>query len=153
TRSDIPESVAFSNFFPNVTAVPFATSNRGLGTRHVQYELANGVSGAHLLEMPAGTFTKLHRHGPGAHVLWLAGEGYSMRWPDGGEWIKEDWRPGTMLVPPEGWWHQHCVVSQQPGIHLGLRFGSRTNSLTRVNVSSLKNTREGGSQMDFEDTP
>src|SRR5947209_497863 len=82
-----PVSVAFANFFPDVAAIPFADSNRGVGTRHVQYELANGVSSAHRLEMPGGTFTKLHRHGPGAHVLWLQGEGYTVMWPDGGEMV------------------------------------------------------------------
>ncbi len=148
-----PVSVAFANFYPDVAAIPFAASSRGAGTRHVQYELANGVSSAHRLEMPGGTFTKLHRHGPGAHVLWLQGEGYTVMWPEGGQMVQEFWKPGTMLVPPEGWWHQHCVVSAEPAQHLGLKFGSRTNSVTRGNMASMKSTRDGGNQLDFEDTP
>jgi hypothetical protein len=67
--------------------------------------------------------------------------------------VQEFWRPGTMLVPPEGWWHQHCVVSPEPAQHLGLKFGSRTNSVTRGNMASMKSAREGGNQLDFEDTP
>lgn len=148
-----PVSVSFANFYPDVMAIPFVDSNRGAGARHVQYELANGVSSAHRLEMPGGTFTKLHRHGPGAHVLWLQGEGYTVMWPDGGEMVQEWWKPGTMLVPPEGWWHQHCVVSREPAQHLGLKFGGRINSVTRANMGSMKSSKEGGNQLNFEDTP
>lgn len=148
-----PVSVAFANFFPDVRAVPFVESSRGIETRHVQYELSHGIQSVHRLEMPGGTFTKLHRHGPGAHVLWLQGEGYTVMWPDGGEMVQEWWRPGAMLVPPEGWWHQHCIVSREPAQHLGLKFGSRSYSVTRANMASMKSTREGGNQMDFEDTP
>ena len=38
-------------------------------------------------------------------------------------------------------------------MHLALKFGSRSYSVTRANWNTLKNTREGGNQMDFEDTP
>ncbi|HLG72666.1 MAG TPA: cupin domain-containing protein [Chloroflexota bacterium] len=148
-----PVSVAFSNLYPDIHAVPFTEVNRGVGVRHVQYELANGVSSAHRLEMPGGTFTKLHRHGPGAHVLWLKGEGYTVMWPDGGEMVQEFWRPGTMMVPPEGWWHQHAVVSQEPGLHLALKFGSRTNSVTKGNMASMKSARDGGNQLEYDDIP
>ncbi len=150
---DVPVNVGFSNFFPSIDAMPMADSNRGWRARTAQYELANGVVSAHTLEMPGGAFTKLHRHGPGAHVLWIKGEGYTMMWPDSGDWVQEFWRPGTMLVPPAGWWHQHCIVTEQPGVHLALKFGSRSYSVTRANWNTLKNTREGGNQMDFEDTP
>ncbi len=150
---DVPVSVGFSNFFPDIEAMKFNDTNRGWRARSAQYELANGVVSAHTLQMPGGAFTKLHRHGPGAHVLWLKGEGYTMMWPDGGEWVKEFWGPGTMLVPPAGWWHQHCIVSSEPAEHLALKLGSRTHSVTRANMNSLKSTRNGGNQMDFEDTP
>ena len=153
TGWDVPVNVGFSNLFPSLDALPAADSNRGWRARTAQYELANGVVSAHTLEMPGGSFTKLHRHGPGAHVLWLKGEGYTMMWPDGGEWLQEFWKPGTMLVPPAGWWHQHCMVSEEPAMHLALKLGSRSHSVTRANMNTLKSTREGGNQMDFEDTP
>jgi len=49
-----------------------------------------------------------------------------MIWPDGGEKRKEEWRRGTMLVPPDWWWHQHCVVSKEPAQHLALKLSVRT---------------------------
>jgi hypothetical protein len=74
-------------------------------------------------------------------------------WPDGGEKLKEDWGPGTLLVPPSYWWHQHCVVSNGPARHLALKLSSRKNLVTRANTRTLVSTRRGGNQMEYEDIP
>ncbi len=148
-----PYHVNFSNLFPDIHALPLHYLNRGVDTRGNHFELANGVLSAHLLEMPGGTFTKLHRHGPGAHVVWLKGEGYTVLFPDAGEMMKEEWGPGTMLVPPAFWWHQHCAVAAEPALHLALKLTSRRNIVTRGSTATLKSTREGGNQMDYEDMP
>src|SRR5207245_6583116 len=147
--------IHFSNYWPdiNMIEVKGGAGSRGVGTAVYSFELANGVQGAHMLQVPGGTFTKLHRHGPGAHVLWLTGEGYSILWPDGGEKIKEDWGPGTLIVPPSGWWHQHCVVSKEPARHLALKLSSRVNMVSRTHAATGKSTREGGNQLDYEDMP
>jgi quercetin dioxygenase-like cupin family protein len=153
---DIPMSVAFSNFFSDINAVPFVHIDRGPGVQGRVFELANGVLGAHTIQIPGGTFTKLHRHGPGAHIIWLKGEGYSLMWPDGGETserIKADWHPGTMTVPPAWWWHQHAIVSKEPGQHLALRMSSMKNRINHMSNGTLKSVRNGGSQMDYEDFP
>jgi len=150
---DVPMGVAFSNLFADIDAVPFENINRGLGVVGRVFELANGVLGAHVLQIPGGVFTKLHRHGPGAHVVWLKGEGYSLMWPDGGEMIRADWGPGTMIVPPDWWWHQHAVVSKEPGQHLALRMSSMKNRINRSSAGTLQSTKTGGSQMDYEDFP
>src|SRR5579862_9232408 len=151
-----PYNVAISNFFPDINAIPADIVNhghRGAGTSGISFILAGGVLGSHILEVPSGVYTKPHRHGPGAHVLWLKGEGYSMLWPDGGELLKEDWGPGTMIVPPAWWWHQHAVVSKGPAQHLALRLGNTHARLDRLSGGTLKNAKDGGSQMDFEDLP
>jgi quercetin dioxygenase-like cupin family protein len=150
---DIPLPISFSNFFPDVDTVKLNDSNRGVRTRGAHFELANGVLGAHIQEFPGGTFTKIHRHGPGAHVLWLDGEGYTLMWPDGGEMVREDWRRGTVIVPPDWWWHQHCVVSREPARHLALKLSSKRNKVTSSTMNTLKSTRKGGNQMDYEDIP
>jgi hypothetical protein len=150
---DIPLPISFSNLFPDVDRVELHELNRGVRTRGAHFELANGVLGAHIQEIPGGTFTKLHRHGPGAHVLWLDGEGYTLMWPDGGEMVKEVWRRGSMIVPPDWWWHQHCVVSKEPARHLALKLSSKRNKISSSTMNTLKSTRRGGNQMDYEDMP
>jgi quercetin dioxygenase-like cupin family protein len=151
--SDVPAPVACSNFFADVNGLELVASNRGVGTRGMHYELANGVLGAHTVEIPGGTFSKIHRHGPGAHVLWLKGEGYSLIWPEGGEKIREDWGPGSMLVPPAWWWHQHAVVSRDPAEHLALKISAKKNKINRLSNATMVSVRKGGSQMDYEDFP
>jgi mannose-6-phosphate isomerase-like protein (cupin superfamily) len=76
-----PQDVNFSNLWPDLNKIdlrkPRENSEiaRGVRTSSYSFELANGVMGAHILEAPGGTFTKLHRHGPAAHVLWVRGSG------------------------------------------------------------------------------
>jgi len=153
TLWDMPLNVNFSNFYADVYNVQLQEWNRGVNTRGYNFELANGVQGAHLLEIPGGTFSKVHRHGPGAHVIWLMGEGYTIMWPDGGEKIKENWKRGMMVVPPDWWWHQHCIVSKEPARHLGLKLSSKTNKVNRNSMNTLKSTKRGGNQLNYEDTP
>jgi uncharacterized RmlC-like cupin family protein len=148
--------VAHSNFFPNVQAIPDEQLNhgaRGQGTRGINFVMANGVLGSHVMELPGGVFSKLHRHGPGSHVLWLRGEGYSLMWPDGGARLHESWGPGTMLVPPDWWWHMHAVVSREPAQHIALRLGNTRHRVSRQSEGALRSTKSGGSQLDYEDFP
>ncbi len=153
TGWDKPTNIYFSNLWADIHALPLGESIRGVGTRSYNFELANGVLGAHMLEVPGGTYTKLHRHGPGAQVLWLRGEGYSMLWPDGGAKRMEWWGPGTLIVPPNWWWHQHCVVGGESALHLALKLSSRKNVVSRANTGTMRSTRQGGNQLAFEDTP
>lgn len=144
-------NVLETNLVANVHEVALEPSFRGKGTGGIQIDQAGGVLGAHISEVPAGTYTKIHRHGPGAHVIWIAGEGYTLTWPDGGGKQKVDWKAGTMLVPPTWWWHQHCVVSSTPAKHLALKLNATRRPMTHLHDASMKSTREGGNQIEYED--
>jgi hypothetical protein len=150
---DLPATVSISNFYPDLTSVPLEASGRGVNSLTRRYELADGTQSAHVLQAPGGTFTKLHRHGPGAHVLWLCGEGYSLMFPDGGEKVQAFWGRGTLIVPPSGWWHQHCIVSPAPAEHLAMKLGSYRYKINRLGLGVNRSTRQGGSQMNYEDFP
>jgi hypothetical protein len=106
-----------------------------------------------MAEFPGGSFTNLHRHGPGAHVLWLSGEGYSLIFPDGGEKVKADWGPGSILVPPSWWWHQHCVVSREPAQYLALKLSSKRFKVNSLSRGTMLSTRKGGNMLHLEDFP
>ncbi len=148
-----PASFACANFFPDIGSIPYRKSLRSVNALGMNFELGNGIMGAHAMIAPGGTFTKIHRHGPGSHVLWLEGEGYSLMWPDGGEMVQQFWGPGSIVVPPNWWWHQHCIVSHERARYVALRMSSYKNPLNRLLAGTMTSVRSGGNQMDYEDIP
>lgn len=146
-----PSKHLIANFIPDVNALTLYPQDRGVGVVGVGIDPGFGVMGAHITQFPAGVFSKLHRHGPAYHVIWLQGSGYSLMWPDGGDWVKESWNPFTMIVPPNYWWHQHAVVSAEPGRFLALKLQNHRRLVTKLSKGSLKSTRQGGNQIDYRD--
>lgn len=113
-----------TNFVPDVRALElYRNPARGTG-KGVRFELASNTTHAHVAEFPVGTYKKAHFHGPGAHVVLLRGTGFSLLWPRGGTPTRSDWKPGSMFVPPQGWFHQHFNTGAEPARYLALRWGS-----------------------------
>jgi hypothetical protein len=71
-------------------------------------------------------------------------------WPPGGNFVRVDWKPGSLLVPPEGWYHHHFTTSKEAARHLALRRGLRqVGHPWRPNLSE----HEGGHLLEHEDEP
>lgn len=145
-----------TNFVPDTHAVElYSWAERGAGGSITLFELAHNTMAAHISEFPVGTYKKAHRHGPGAHVIILGGQGYSLLWPEGAERKEVQWRPGTMVVPPENWFHQHFNSGATPTRYLALRWGSKryetggafSSDTMRADVS----VKQGGLQIEYED--
>jgi oxalate decarboxylase/phosphoglucose isomerase-like protein (cupin superfamily) len=94
---------------------------RGSGNRTIFLSMSHHTIGAHISEFEPRSYKKAHRHGPGAHVIVLRGEGYSLCWPEGKEPIRVDWRENSMFSPPDMWFHQHFNTSNEPARYLALK--------------------------------
>ena len=139
------------NFIPDLNAVRLDPHpERGIGFSRLGIHLSGNSMVGHIMAIESGTYKKAHRHGPGAQVIVIGGRGYSLMWHPGQEMVRFDWQPGSLLVPPEGWYHHHFTTSKEPARHLALRRGLRLVGYPwRPNFSE----REGGHLLEHEDEP
>ena len=148
-----------TNFVPDVENFKvFTWKERGAGGAHIKFEMAEQTQTAHISEFPVGTYKKAHRHGPGAHVIILKGIGYSLLWPSHGGprngMERVDWKPGAMVVPPNGWFHQHFNGGAEPARYMAFRWGSQKYGFS-LGVAMEGETdvdiKLGGGQIEYED--
>lgn len=98
-----------------------AWPERGGGGRTVHFPFRDTSMYAHISEFEAGRYKKAHRHHPGANVLVLGGEGYSLLWEEGDDdRTRVDWTPYTLFTPPMMWFHQHFNTSSGPARYLAM---------------------------------
>ncbi|HEY1823396.1 MAG TPA: cupin domain-containing protein [Trebonia sp.] len=140
-----------TNFIPDVRAMKLQRWNeRGAGGTNAMLELAESSMCGHISEFPVGTYKKAHRHRAGAHVIILSGQGFSMLWEENEPIRKVDWKPGSVVVPPERWFHQHFNAGPTPARYLALRWGSKKFPVFR-DWGIDKSVKEGGDQIEYED--
>ena len=142
-----------SNFIPDVRELEvFAWKERGAGGGNIMIELSENCMSAHISEFPVGTYKKAHRHGAGAFVVIIGGEGYSLMWPEGEAPKRYDWHDGSVVVPPEQWFHQHFNTGATPARYLAIKPGGRKHvrpfGLKHFGVD--QSTEQGGSQIEYE---
>jgi quercetin dioxygenase-like cupin family protein len=145
------EEDAAVNFIPDANAVKLTSyENRGRGFSRFGIALGGNAMAGHIGEFEVGTYKKAHRHSGGAFVLIIGGQGYSLIWPPGGELIKLPWKDGSVLVPPENWYHHHFNTGPEPARCLALRRGFR--GLGPEWYATISE-RQGGHLMEYEDEP
>jgi len=139
-----------TNFVPDAVNLPLLTAKeRGAGGGHIRFNMARGTIASHISQFPVGTYKKAHAHGPGAHVIILSGEGYSLMWPEGEEPQRFEWQVGTLVVPPNMWLHQHFNSGPTPARYLAFKHWSPRNA-QGVPISWISR-RLGGTQIDYAD--
>lgn len=125
---------------------------RGGDGRMVTFQLGDGALIAHISQFPSGQYKKAHRHGPGANIVILGGEGYSLLWEtDGDEPQRVDWGPNSIFVPPNMWWHQHFNSGHGPARYLAMRWGSRKHLINHSYEGTLVDRRQGGNQIEYDE--
>jgi mannose-6-phosphate isomerase-like protein (cupin superfamily) len=141
-----------TNFVADAVNLPLiAATERGAGGGHIRFNMAKGSMNSHISQFPVGTYKKGHRHGPGAHVIILSGEGYSLMWPEGEEPKRYDWQVGTMIVPPNMWFHQHFNTGTTPARSLAFKHEGVAIRNAQGVPKAWISMRIGGDQIDYAD--
>jgi mannose-6-phosphate isomerase-like protein (cupin superfamily) len=155
-----------TNFVPDVRRMKlWEWKERGGGGTNAFFMLAGGTVNSHISRFQPGTYKKGHRHGPGAHLLIVQGEGYvrTQKVHENGkldEAIRCDWQEGSMYLSGAGeglWHHQHFNVGATPAAYLVMGVGqsrryatSRWSEMrTDVNRADVS-VDEGGMQVEYE---
>jgi oxalate decarboxylase/phosphoglucose isomerase-like protein (cupin superfamily) len=141
-----------TNFVADAVNLPLiAAKERGAGGGHIRFNMARGSMNSHISQFPTGTYKKAHAHGPGAHVIILSGEGYSLMWPEGDEPRRYDWQVGSMVVPPNMWFHQHFNTGTTPARYLAFKHEGVAIRNAQGVPKAWISRRIGGDQIDYAD--
>src|SRR6202167_584330 len=141
-----------TNFVPDAVNIPLVTATeRGAGGGHIRFNLAKGSMNSHISQFPIGTYKKGHAHGPGAHVIVLSGDGFSLMWPEGEEPQRYDWELGTLIVPPNMWFHQHFNTGSTPSRYLAFKHEGVAIRNAQGVPKAWISKRAGGDQIDYID--
>lgn len=141
-----------TNFVADAVNLPLIEAReRGAGGGHIRFSMAKGSMNSHISQFPVGTYKKCHRHGPGAHVIILGGEGYSLMWPEGEAPKRYDWKVGSMIVPPNMWFHQHFNTGTTPARYLAFKHETVSVRNAQGVPKAWISMRIGGDQIDYAD--
>ena len=141
-----------TNFVPDAVNLPLITAKeRGAGGGHIRFNFAKSSLNSHISQFPIGTYKKAHAHGPGAHVIILSGEGYSLMWPEGDKPRYYKWEVGTMIVPPNMWLHQHFNTGTTPARYLAFKHEGVAIRNAQGVPKAWISKRLGGDQIDYSD--
>jgi hypothetical protein len=84
-------------------------------------------------------------------VIILNGEGYSLMWPEGEEPQRYEWKPGSMIVPPNLWFHQHFNTGTTPARYLAFKAEGVSIRNAQGVPKAWISRRVGGDQIDYAD--
>lgn len=146
-----------TNFVPDLAAFELRDwGTRGAGSATIQFCLADGNIHAHCSGMAVGTYKKAHRHGPDFHVSIVSGHGYSLFWNDGDrDFIRFDWKQGSVFAPTDMIWHQHFNTSGSPARYLATAMGSTRYPFTEEKRAIKRgvdvDVKKGGNQIEYQD--
>jgi oxalate decarboxylase/phosphoglucose isomerase-like protein (cupin superfamily) len=138
------------NFIANIHDLSLKESEeRGRGNRTTIIEIGCSALIAHMSQFSVGRYKKAHRHAAGAQIIILEGEGYSLLWPEGSAPKRCEWKPNSVISPPDQWFHQHFNTSEGETRYLAIRWNSKKYKVFKDIVD--RSVKEGGTQIEYED--
>ena len=141
-----------TNFVADASNLPLISAKeRGAGGSHIRFSMARGHMNSHISQFGVGRYKKAHAHGPGAHVIIMSGEGYTLMWPEGEEPRRYEWKEGSMIVPPNAWFHQHFNTGTTPARYLAFKAEGVSIRNAQGVPKAWISRRVGGDQIDYAD--
>ncbi|MDP2645657.1 MAG: hypothetical protein Q8P24_12025 [Desulfobacterales bacterium] len=139
-----------TNFIPDVTSFKLYEWKEKGAQSYVALDMTGNTLGAHISEIPVASYVKAHRHGPGANVTIVDGQGYTLMWLEGQPKMKVPWRTGSLVVPPGNWFHQHFNTGRTPARQVALRWGTMKHPVGKQ-WRLGQSVKTGGDMIEYED--
>jgi len=147
--------------------MPFERSPQGL-IKHIINERMNTKEcclDMYQQFLPPGKASGKHRHLSEEVFYVVEGRGYDLHWDVRFDcnhemefsWEEEpkrfDWHDGSVVVPPERWFHQHFNTGPTPARYLAIRWGSQKypRPWQMKSYGIDESVKRGGAQIEFED--
>ena len=141
---------------------------KGFGVKITSFDMGGSTLVGHIAEWPVGRYHKAHFHQGGAILLILRSEGYTLMWPqeagvrpyrngNGDKVVRVNWREGSVLSPPSGWFHQHFNTGKVQARQLAFRYTGRSGKYLlgcwrAINKEGVyTSVRKGGTLIEYED--
>jgi uncharacterized RmlC-like cupin family protein len=152
-----------TNFIPDIKKMPlYEWKSRGGGGTNAFMVMGSGMMENHVSRFLPGAYKKGHRHGPGAHIYIIEGEGYVLTQRGNEPRIRCDWNEGSLYLSGAGeglWLHQHFNVGKTPATYLVMNQGLarkyavnrwQANLSTVIRRAEVSQQEEGGIQIEYE---
>jgi len=125
-----------TNFIPDIREFALDPwGERGTRTSIMRLYMGNAASQIHILEVSEGTYVTAHRHGAGAHVMVVDGQGCELLFMPGDEMNPEKRRkvpirPYAVVAPRLNEYHQHFNTGRGPLRQLAFKGWERSPVIT-----------------------
>jgi mannose-6-phosphate isomerase-like protein (cupin superfamily) len=156
--------ISDTGFVPDINQVRLQEAkSRGLKNKGMEIVFSDNTMQTHISEFETGSYKRAHRHGPGSHVMILGGVGYTLLWTDLPQYskapkhVRVDWTEGTLLVPPDRWFHQHFNAGGDAAKYMattwigGKYFAKAMGGGGRTHRLNTISTHQGGNMVDYLD--
>lgn len=147
-----------TNFIPDIRKFRTLDPCPERGDRHTVIRLSMAATslGIHIAEVGEGTYMTAHRHGPGAHVVAIEGDGYELLFMPGEERRRKiPLKPYAVISPRQSEFHQHFNTSKGVFRMLafrgnGVRYGWGAGFTVVAPSSQSKDPNEMGFNITYE---